>query len=186
MRILAALLLSAALPLALAAPPQVGQTLPSLTIEDKGELILAGDHIEFHPWQSDQLPAAMPQVIQYLAARLSTSKINEPFTDALSVAGLDAERYRVTTIINLDEALWGTSGFVIRELEKNKREHPHAVMVVDANGRGRATWDLEPANSAIILLNEAGTVQFFKQGALSEAEIEEVLGMLRAATTESP
>lgn len=182
MRTLAIALLSAALlsPLCRAELPRVGEPLPPLAIEDRGELLLAEDRPVFQPWQTDSSPA-QPRVVQYLAARFSTSRINEPFTDALEAARLDPAHHQVITILNLDEALWGTRSLVLKELEKNKRQHPHAILVVDADGEGRNQWQLESAGSAILLVDAENTVQFFKQGTLTDAEIEQVLAALREA-----
>lgn len=183
MRILSTLMVILLAPLGYAGLPQPGEPLTPLSIEDKGELILEGEETAFRAWRLGDAEG-YPQVVQYLAARLSASKINEPFTDTLGAAGLSHDHYRVTTIINLDDALWGTGGFVIRELEKNKRAHPHAIMVADAQGTGLAEWELERENSAIILLDASGIVRFFKQGALSDTEIAEVVQMLRNLVAE--
>lgn len=180
MRILMTIVLAWLIPVSYANQLHVDAPLPPLSIEEKGELVLKGDQVGFRDWHSDAAQG-FPHVIQYMAARMSSSKINEPFTDALDAADLPSDRYRVTTIINLSDALWGTGGFVIRELEKNKRKHPHAVMVADDEGLGRTNWGLQRESSAIILLDSTGKIRFFKDGALTGDEIEQVLQMLRDA-----
>lgn len=159
-------------------PMQVGNPLPQLAIADRGELLLENGERVFRPWNSGS-GLGQVQVVQYLAATLSASKINEPFTDALSAAQLPPEQHRVTTILNLDEALWGSSGFVLRELTKNKELHPQAIIVADNAGTGLKTWQLQAESSAIAIVSAEGEVLYFKQGAMSPLEIETAIQLIR-------
>ena len=108
-----------------------GQPLPLLEITQKGELILSDDEIIYQDWVSSELSRQKIHVIQYLAGRVSASKINEPFTDQLELLNksLDMNHYLSTTIINLDDTFFGTSGFVNRELKKtNNSIHTLALL----------------------------------------------------------
>ena len=156
----------------------LGQPLPELSIADRGELLLENDEFRFRPWV---LPAAIGKihVLQYLAGTRGASKLNEPFTDRLKE--IPDVNYRVTTVINLDDAMWGTSGFVISEVKKNKRRYARSSMVLDADGIGRELWRLESKSSAIVIMDAAGSVRYFKDGAMSERDIERALDLIRAA-----
>ena len=81
---LSAALLLSSLP-SLAATIVVGKPLPAVTITERGELILKGDDIEYKPWHSSSLKGRV-HVFQYMAARMSTRAVNEPFTDAIHAA----------------------------------------------------------------------------------------------------
>jgi uncharacterized protein len=179
-RLLAALLLGVA---AQARALEPGEALPGLRIEELGELQLAGETIRFAPWQSDALTGKV-QVLQYLAARLSVKSLNEPFTDTLRDSGIPIERYHVTTIVNLDDALIGTRGMVLSELENNKKRYFRSSIVADAHGLGLEAWQLRPKSSAIIVLGPDGRVKFFRDGAMTPAEIDHVLQMVRCGTGE--
>jgi len=156
----------------------LGQPLPELSIEDRGELLLENDEFGFRPWV---LPAAIGKthVLQYMAATKGASKLNEPFTDRLKE--ISDGSYQVTTVINLDDAMWGTSGFVISEVKKNKRKYPGSHMVLDADGAGRELWKLEPDSSAIVIMDGGGSVRYLKDGPMSAQEIERALNLIRAA-----
>ena len=106
-----------------AAAPTVDAPLSTLTIEERGELTMSGDDFKFIPWNSDK-HLGQVQVIQYFGATMGDSKIFEPFTDLLQES-LEPGTVQVTTVLNMDAAMWGTSGFVISELEKNKRLTPN-------------------------------------------------------------
>ena len=181
---IARLLAALALALAFAAQARAlepGEPLPALRIEELGELQLAGESIRFAPWQSDALTGKV-QVLQYMAARLSAKSLNEPFTDTLRDSGIPIERYHVTTIVNLDDALIGTRGMVLSELEHNKKRYFRSSIVADAHGLGLEAWQLRAKSSAIIVLGPDGRVKFFRDGAMTPEEIDQALQLVRCAT----
>lgn len=177
------LLLGASLLLAISAaqanaPITAGQPLPPLLIDDQGELLLQDGRRHFQPWHSDS-GLGQPQVIQYMAARMATSKLNEPLTDALQEAAFPPGQLRVTTILNLADAAWGTRAFVLGELESNKKKHPDAVLVADESGAGLTHWQLAAKNSAIAVIAPDGAIALFHEGPLDQAGIDQVLGMIQ-------
>ena len=164
-------------------PLTAGQLLPLLSIDTEGELLLQDGARQFEPWQSDS-GLGQPQVIQYMAARSSTSKLNEPLTDALKRAAFQSGAVRVTTILNLADAAWGTRGFVLNELENNKKKYPEAILVVDEAGAGLQQWQLTPKNSAIAVVAPDGAVALFHEGPMDSAGIEQVLAMIQGWISE--
>jgi uncharacterized protein len=156
-----------------------GNALPALTVSSKGEVRLADGKFSWQPWTSTNLNGQV-YVIQYLAARQSTSTMNEQFADALTARAFPGDKYAYITLVNMDDAMWGTSGFVPGKLEETKKQHPDHVLVADAKGDGRKTWDLNKESSAIIVLDKAGKVVFFKDGALTKDEIDSTLKLIES------
>ena len=177
-RTLGALLLTLLCSKVLAAAPTVDAPLPPLSIAERGELTMSGDDFTFVPWQAEAKLGKV-QVFQYFGATMSDSKIFEPFTDLLQTS-LEPGTVHVTTVLNLDAAMWGTTGFVISELEKNKRKHPDATMVVDENGTGLAAWDLGESGSGLIITDADGIVKYFTRESLSDEELTAALELVRA------
>ena len=104
------LLLAIAATAALAQTPAELSPLPPLSISDRGELQYEDNEFSFTPWSTEQNPGKV-HIVQYFSATKSASKIFKPFTDLLQETfGLG--KYHVTTIVNLDAAMWGTTGFV--------------------------------------------------------------------------
>lgn len=165
---------------ALAAAPTVGSPLPLLVVSERGELIMKGDDFSFVPWRSDTNPGKV-HVVQYFGASMAASKTFEPFTNLLQ-SSLPPDTVHVTTVLNLDAAMWGTTGFVLSELEKNKRIHPKAAMVVDDKGTGVGTWDLGKDGAGLMILDKQGIVKYFTRQALSEQELAATLELVRANT----
>ncbi len=157
---------------------KVGEILPSLSIEKYGELMLEGeDTIYYQPWNTAQLENKV-QIIQYLAGRMGTRDMNKPFTDVLGVQDFSMDYHHTTTIINLDDTLFGTAGIVNSQLKKNKIKYWYSSIVADKKGEGASVWELEPKNSAIIILSSDYRVIFFKEGQLTEEEISFVVAMI--------
>lgn len=170
------LLLGLFAPLAQASEILPGNRLPDLGIAAKGELVLTGDEVGYRAWSYPQQPGKV-HVLQYMAATRSASNINMPFTDRMK-ADLPQGAFLSTTILNLDEAMWGTAGLVVSELKSNKKEFPNAILVADEDGVGLKAWQLEKENSAVIVTDPQGVVRYFKQGAMSAAEIDSALALV--------
>lgn len=133
-------------------------TLPMVKVSKLGELIMNGDDFSYREWQSSQ-PVNKVHVIQYFPGTMSASKTFEPFTDLLQEQ-YKLGTYHVTTIINLDAAMWGTTGFVVSEVEKSKRKFPGSTMVLDKSGDAVDTWKLGKKGLGLFILDSQGHVQF--------------------------
>lgn len=162
---------------ALAGAPTVDAPLPPLSITERGELTMTGDDFKFVPWRSDVNPGKV-HVVQYFGATMSDSETFKPFTDLLEKS-VPPGTVHVTTVLNLDAAMWGTTGFVISELEKNKRIHPQATMVLDDKGQGVVEWDLGKEGRGLVVMDSKGIVKYFTRQAMSEAELASVMELVR-------
>ena len=157
--------------------PVLSSPLPPLSIEDRGELIAAADDYSYAPWASSQNPNKT-HVLQYFAGTVSDKKTFEPFTDLLQTE-LDHSDFHVTTIVNLDAALWGTTGFVISQVKGKKDEFPMATIVVDADGLGEQTWALGKKGALLVVLDTDGVVQFITREAMDESTMTSTLELMR-------
>jgi uncharacterized protein len=155
------------------------QLLPTVSIVNQGELRLTGKDFAYQNWSSSQLTGKV-RLLQHIAGRSSAKTMNAPLIEAIKAAKFPHDEYQTTTIINLDDALFATGSFVVSSVEKSKREFPWSSFVIDADGRVRQSWGLEPDSSAIILLDPQGRILFVKDGALTAAEITEVLALIRS------
>jgi hypothetical protein len=109
--------------------------------------------------------------------------LNKPFIDALIAAKLPEYspegEYKTITVLNLADALWGTTGLGRSRLQDSQRDFPHAVHVLDEKGIARAAWQLQPKQSAVIILDRDDTVLFFKEGKLSPVEIGRAVEIIK-------
>lgn len=159
----------------------VGSPLPDLAIAERGELLLQDGEVVYRPWYYPQLPDKV-HIVQYMAATKSAGDLNKPFRDRLDT-DLGENSFQTTTILNMDDAIWGTGGFVLGELKSSKRKYPRAVLVVDDNGAGIEGWQLQNDSSAVMIVDRQGIVRYFKEGRMSAAETDSTLELIRQYST---
>ncbi|WP_317179986.1 YtfJ family protein [Lelliottia amnigena] len=154
-----------------------GQRVPAVGITDRGELILDNDKFSYKAWNSAQLPGKV-RVVQHLAGRSSAKEKNASMIEAIKSANLPHDRYQTTTIVNTDDAIPGSGMFVRSSLESNKKLYPWSQIIVDSNGVTRKAWQLEEESSAVVVLDKEGRVQWAKDGALTQEEVQQVIALL--------
>ena len=162
-----------------AAALELNQPLPDTEITNKGEIILNGDTTEYTDWNSTALNNAKVNVVMYLAGRMASDKMIRPFTDALELEAIPLDVLQSTTIINLNDTLWGTSGFVLSEVKSNKQKHPEVTFILDGKGTARQQWQLEEKSAAIIILDKKGQVAYLREGPFDEAEATTAINTLK-------
>lgn len=159
----------------------LGQRVPAVGVEDKGELQYSNDTFSYNSWNSAKLPGKV-RVIQHMAGRSSAKALNAPLIEAIVKAKLPHNTYQTTTIINTDDAIIGTGIFVRNSIESGKKEFPWSQVIVDSKGVVKKAWDLKPQSSAIVVLDKTGAVQFAKEGKLTPEEVQQVVDLLHQLT----
>ncbi len=162
---------------ALAESPSLNKLLPVLSIADRGELLLQDNNYSYRSWSS-QANLGEVHVLQYFAGTSSGSKIFEPFTDSLQKE-FPQRGYHVTTVINLDAAMWGTGGFVTGEVKSSKKKYPDSTMVLDEEGVGAANWELGKKGAVLVVMDRAGSIIYLSFTAMSEEDIAATINLLR-------
>lgn len=163
---------------ALGETPVSGGNLSELEIKERGEILLEGDKISYRQWSSTSNPGKV-HILQYLAGTRSASEAYNAFTDKL-IEDFSIADYHVTTIINLDDAMWGTGGLVTSEVEDSKREYPHSTLVLDKNGTGREGWKLKKKGAALAIMDKQGTVLYFTQQPMSDGDLETMMELVKS------
>ncbi|MBQ0530946.1 YtfJ family protein [Providencia rettgeri] len=157
---------------------QLNQSVPAVSVSDKGELAMNNDgKLDYQPWKSQQLVGKV-RTIQHIAGRSSAKELNAPLVEAIKQAKFPHDSYQTTTIINTDDAIFGTGVFVKNSVEDSKKEFPYSQFIVDSEGTVKNAWGLKPESSAIIVLDNQGKVLFFKDGELNTQEIQKVISLL--------
>ena len=118
------------------------------------------------------------RVVQHIAGRSSAKEKNATLIEAIKSAKLPHDRYQTTTIVNTDDAIPGSGMFVRSSIESNKQLYPWSQFIVDSNGVVRKAWQINEESSAIVVLDKDGRVQWAKDGALSQEEVQQVVVLL--------
>lgn len=164
-----------------AAQIKLGQAPPEVSLTEFGKLNLEGEQISYVPWNSRELRGKV-FTIYHLAGTRSAASLNDAFIDRLLEEQFDllpGNPHQTFNIINLDDAMFGTSGIVQRTVEDRKRKYIVPGFALDKEGVIRKAWGLAPDSSAVIILNQAGKVVFFKDGQLSQAEIDQAIQVIK-------
>lgn len=69
--------------------------------------------------------------------------------------------------------------FVRSSLESNKSFIPGSQFIVDSNGVARGARQLDEESSAVVVLDKDGRVQWAKDGALTQEEVQQVMDLLQ-------
>ena len=178
---------------------KIGEKIPEITIEKKGimtfdyeiknnQMACPGEmEITYRPWSTSELEGKV-STIYHLAARMGIEDINQPYIDALIKADLPDKLpesdYKTTTILNLDDAVWGTSGLASSKFTKSQEEFPYAYYVADLKGTAAEAWNLEKKNTAVIVIDKSNKVLFFKEGKLNDKDIASAVSKIKEALKE--
>ncbi|MDG3087024.1 YtfJ family protein [Vibrio hannami] len=157
----------------------VGSSLPDITVEKHGEITLKGEEVSYSEWNNQKMLGKV-RIIQAIAGRKSSKKMNAPLMTAIGEAKFPEDSYQTTSIINQDDAMWGTGSFVKSSAQDSKKEFPWSSIVLDKDGSVANAWELQEESSAIIVLDKQGQILFVKEGALNEAEIQDVLNLVKS------
>lgn len=156
----------------------IGKTLPAASVYQHGELVLNAKDVTYIPWRTESLKGKV-RIVQAMAGRKSAKALMEPLNKALKAAfkanKSPQDNFQTTVIVNQDDAIWGTGGFVKSSVEENKRKFSDTSFVLDANGSVSKAWNLQKESAAIIILDELGRVQFIKEGALSNDDVINII-----------
>jgi YtfJ family uncharacterized protein len=157
---------------------ELGGSLDKLSVPSKGELIIDGKRISYKPWSTDSIKTGSPALIFHMAARMSSEQIIDPLRKKLDEQNYTPGSFQPITVVNLDDAMWGTAGIIGGELEKNKRAHPSAILVADESGRGLKAWQLKGNGVTVALLDSSGKIVYLKEGKLSDGDVNTIITKL--------
>ncbi|WP_260261007.1 YtfJ family protein [Vibrio intestinalis] len=154
------------------------QAVPNVAVTSHGEILVQDNDTVYQAWDTQAMLGKV-RVVQAIAGRSSSKEMNAPLMAAITAADFPAESYQTTTIINQDDAIWGTGSFVKSSAQDSKKEFPWSSMVLDEDGVVAKKWGLQAESSAILVQDKQGKVLFIKEGSLNESEIQQVLGLVK-------
>jgi len=163
-------------------PLKIGEKLPTVKIQksdDAGELVINGDKITYKDFDSTTLTGKVRSVL-YIAGRTGASKLNKPYTNKLTDADFKIADYQTVTIVNLNDAMWGTGGLVRSDVKDNKLKFPKQMFILDEDGVGRKIFGFKKESYAVILIDKDGKILAYKDGALTDKEIDEYLNIIKS------
>ncbi len=155
----------------------LGALLPKVGVAEQGELLYQNNEFSYKFWNSAQLKGKV-HLVQHMAARTSASELNAAMIESVKGANLPEKYYQTTTIVNGDDALFGSVAYSRNWLENNKKMSPASQFILDSHGDVRRAWGLQAKSSAIVVLDTRGRIRYIKEGALTLQDIQQVIDLL--------
>lgn len=159
---------------------KIGEPLPYVEYSgNKNGLLLIDSQkkVSFKNWSTKNIKGK-PHIIYHLAAREETQYINKTTIDAIDSLKIPEEDLSFLTLLNGDDVPFGATGIARSHFVKSKKAYPNSTFVFDSQSKAQAAWQLSRKSSALILLDEAGLVLFYKDGKLSTQEKNLLTGLI--------
>ncbi len=120
--------------------------------------------------------------IYYIAAQSGTDKLQEKLKDAIDAEGFSADDFLCLTVINVDDAMFGTAGLAKSTFEGRSKEPGNAdrEFWVDSKSVLRDRWELDKKSAAHIILGKDGTVLSVVEGKVTDDEVAETIAAIKS------
>lgn len=161
-----------------------GDTLPSINFDNPGRMVITkGNDYQFVNWSSSKL-AGKKWVIQYLSPRPNVGAENTHLNNALAKHEKAHEFCNTVSIINLDEALWGTQSIAKSRMAGGLKLNKKCIIVADDESKGLKKWSLKKKSNSTFVIDENAHVIFFHHGKLSDKHVEKIIGLIVGIPTD--
>ena len=163
---------------------ELDKPLPLIDIEEAGEIALQDGKATFVPWSSSAMDNKVT-MLQVLAASQKAADLNQSYFDQFSERFDTNTSVSTATIIVSNNIPKMFGGFVRKELKKNKKAHPKAIMVNDKKGLTREQLTLPETLSVMMLVDADGVVRKYHEGKLAPEEEQNWLTKIDQLLTEA-
>lgn len=150
----------------------VGQKVSNVNIRDAND-------------QPAQIPNLGRKVLAIFYTDPDVSDQNDPFADLLKATDLPDEHYQGIGIANLAEAPLKPNA-LIRAIIRKKIEKYQSTILTDPDRLLAQAWGLGDGNelSIVLIVGKDGTVHYLKRGAMTPAEQQAGLELIRRLIAE--
>lgn len=147
-------------------PISVGEIVSNVTIKDSSD----------NPAQISDLGK---KVLTVFYTDPDVADQNDLLADMLKAEKFSKEKYRGVGIGNLKDS-WKPDSLIRAAIRKKERKYDSKIMT-DPDNLLKNAWNLGDCNekSVVLVIDKQRRVQFFKKGALSEAERKTVLELIK-------
>ncbi|SJL83653.1 YtfJ family protein [Vibrio palustris] len=152
----------------------IGDEIPSVSVQHLGEIHLQQKQVVFSPWSSRALLGKV-RIIQLVPGKADARTLNQHLIHAISRAEFDTTQYQTTTIINANDAFWGTEMFVKSSAMALKKQYSWMMVIFDENGQVAQRWHLTHHEQSTLVVDRKGKIKFIKRGRLDDHTINTLI-----------
>ena len=140
-----------------------------------GELVLENGKTQFEPWDSHDTFARPPILVIHIAARLGLKSQVDTLRQRIDQEAYQPSELAVVSIVDFDDALWGTRGLANIELQHNKKQTPQIQVIRDDQGLVRHAWKLPQNTLFVAFVDDDGTLLYRHLGLLNEEDMNALI-----------
>ncbi|PJB76854.1 MAG: transcriptional regulator [Acidobacteria bacterium CG_4_9_14_3_um_filter_49_7] len=172
----AILVILAAIPSANAV--ELGQVPP--TVQLSGE---KGGRVDGTPWSSTEIKG---KVYTLMYVDPDAKNMNIPTEKGLKAQNFPKDLYGSIAIINM-EATWKPNIIINKILKGKQKDYPDTIYARDMDFYISKAWKLKKNGSyAVLCFDRDGKLIFLKDGKLSPADTQDLIGIIRKALEPAP
>lgn len=164
-------LLLCTLALSIIAQPSKGKTLPLVELSGKD-----GGRVTGQAWSSREIKG---KVWTFMYVDPDEKDVNEHVERALKKEKFPRDRYGSIAMINA-AATWKPDAVIKSVLKGKQKDYPDTIYAMDRNSSLVKKWQLADDNYHVLTFDKEGRVLYSKAGKLSDADIAELIGIIRA------
>lgn len=150
----------------------IDMTPPEVTLEGD-----TGAKIDGSPWHSSMLQGKV-HVLFYVDP--DEKDTNNAFSEALKAEELDRSQFASVAIINM-AATWLPNFAIASKLKEKQEKYPDTLYVKDLDKVLVKAWEIADDSSNVLIFNKSGQLIYIKEGQISDAEIPQVVALVKAA-----
>jgi YtfJ family uncharacterized protein len=158
---------------------EIGSTLPSVEINNKGQVAIVDEKLVYQPWLSNKELGQRLAYVQHLAGRVGVKELNKNLSDAIVAQQVPSDLLHSIIIINSNDSAFGTAWLISSEIKSNKKTYPSSTFINDGKGTAADAWSLPLKSVTSLIVAANGEVLFRKDGATTDEDIATVMAILK-------
>jgi len=159
----------------------IGEALPAISPSKKlQQLNVKGAKVDYAAADLESLKGKVT-VFYHLAARQGTDKIHKLLVDALRAEDFPVETYQMVTVLDINDAMWGTAGLAKSTFEDASKEDKNAQVRcwLDSGSVIANAWELDEKSSAMIILDKDAKILAVHEGKIKADEVAPLIALVK-------
>lgn len=160
--------------------PKPGDEMPIFAFGEMGQrqgrIERNGEDHTYRPFHSRITVRGKVSIMVYMAGHPLGESRGLPMLQLLTASDLDHQAFVPVVVVDLDDCIFGTCGFVQRSIEELPRPVLYAI---DESGVGREALGLPKRSFSAFLIDAEGVVRRVQYGRFSKADAEAFMAEAR-------
>ena len=160
----------------------LGKEIPAISPNRKlQQLNIDGRRVSYANADMESLKGRVV-AFYYIAAQQGTDKLQQSLVDAIETEQFSTDDLINVTVLNCDDAMFGTAGLAKSTFESRSKNHgtDDRIFWLDSKSVVRDAWRLKSKSAAHIILDRDNNVLAVHEGKIGNDEIAEVIDVINS------